>query len=350
MILSSTGDDNLLPTFYFEGASIEGGTYKFRHGAHAYTGGRKFWSAPDGPWKLGGSDYPDDCPDDLRGEPSTDYPNISIPMDVFEVGHPVLPYLAQNNMRCERENTTVPVIVLENDELRAAITPQWGGKTWSLYDKRHKRQMFFNNPAHQPYSIAYRDAWTSGGAEFNWSPGMIGHSVSTESDVFAASFTSARGPVVRLWEYDRWNHTVWQVDLLLANRTLFVHPKITNPNPHDIPGYWWSCTAMRTNPTTRIITPADLSVFPCTPWPEGNHLMSNVSFGGAEFADGRPRAFRNNDQNFIGNIPTGNDFFMYVPSLRSLSDLATLYISSTTCVCIYYIVSVETVLLRCFWK
>lgn len=29
----------------------------------------------------------------------------------------------------------LPVVVLENEYLRAAITPQWGGKIWSLYHK-----------------------------------------------------------------------------------------------------------------------------------------------------------------------------------------------------------------------
>ena len=318
LVLSSTGDDNLLPTFWFEGASSEGGeSFEFKHGTRAYKGGRKVWSSPGGEWKSGGSDYPDSCPDDLRGEGSSSYPNVSIPVDVFEVGHPMLPYLSQNKMGCERENTTVPVIVMESEHMRAAITPQFGGKIWSLFDKGAQRQMFFNNPAHQPYSIAYRDAWTSGGAEFNWSPGYVGHSTSTESDVFAASFESERGPVVRIWEYDRFNSSVWQVDILMANRSLFVHPKITNPNSNDIPGYWWSCTAMRTKPTTRIVTPADTSVFPCTPWPDGNYLMANTSFGGALFDDGRPQAFRNNDMSFIGNIPAGNDFFMYKAGIES---------------------------------
>jgi hypothetical protein len=64
--------------------------------------------------------------------------------------------------------------------------------------------------AHQPYTIGYLQAWSSGGAEWNWSPGHVGHSVFSESDVWAARIQTERGPVVRVYEYDRLNHTTWQ--------------------------------------------------------------------------------------------------------------------------------------------
>ena len=62
-------------------------------------------------------------------------------------------------------------------------------------------------PLFQPYTIGYLHAWTSGGAEWNWSPGYVGHSVFSESDTWAAKLETERGPVVRVWEYDRLNHT-----------------------------------------------------------------------------------------------------------------------------------------------
>ena len=69
-------------------------------------------------------------------------------------------------------------------------------------------------PAHQPENIGYRKAWSSGGCEWNWSPGKIGHSVFTEAPTYTAVIETAKGPVVRVWEYDRQNHTVWSVDML----------------------------------------------------------------------------------------------------------------------------------------
>ena len=93
------------------------------------------------------------------------------------------------------------MLVLEDENIRAAITPQWGGKIWSMKDKKLGREMVFNNPAHQPYTIGYLKAWSSGGAEWNWSPGFVGHSVFSESDVWAAKLETKRGPVIRVWEY-----------------------------------------------------------------------------------------------------------------------------------------------------
>ena len=65
--------------------------------------------------------------------------------------------------------------------------------------------------AHQPDNIGYRKAWTAGGCEWNWSPGYIGHSASSEAPVWAAAIPTEKGTVVRVWDFDRINATVWQV-------------------------------------------------------------------------------------------------------------------------------------------
>ena len=149
----------------------------------------------------------------------------------------VMPYLELDDFGCERVPSNASVLVLENDHLRAAITPSYGGKVWSLYDKKHDKQLVYNNPAHQPSSIALRQAWTAGGIEWNWAPGRIGHSVFSEQAVFAAKIPTPRGDVARVWEFDRQNHTVWQVDIFLEDDVLWAHPTITNPNDEDLRGY-----------------------------------------------------------------------------------------------------------------
>ena len=71
--------------------------------------------------------------------------------------------------------------------------------------------------------------------------GIIGHSAFSETRVFLGSLTTALGPVLRVYEFDRYNSTLWQVDILLLNDTLFVHPVVTNPTDVDLNGYWWTC-------------------------------------------------------------------------------------------------------------
>ena len=235
--VSSTGPSSTLPSFFFMAGAEEGGALFTGFG---YKGGH---GTPD-PFLVTTS-----CPDDV-------FDNASPDLRVNQ-----LPWRLQDDWGCEaiqtQNQTDVPVIVAENEVLRAAITPQWGGKVWSLYHKQFERELFFKNPAHQPANIGYRKAWVSGGCEWNWSPGKIGHSVFSESPVWTAVLNTTLGPVVRVWEYDRLNGTVWQVDVLLWGDMMFAHPKITNPTATELPGYWWTCVAMPLDaPTTRVLTQA----------------------------------------------------------------------------------------------
>ena len=204
MKYSSTGPSSTLASYFFMAKSEEGGDIWT---GFNYSGG--------------------------RGTPHPFEARTSCPADVFEntspdLRVPKLPWRVQEDWGCERKPTEVDVLTIESDTLRAAVTPQWGGKVWSLYHKGLKKQLFFNNPAHQPANIGYLKAWSSGGAEWNWSPGYIGHSTFTESPVWTAVLPSKLGPVVRVWEYDRFNSSVWQVDLLVTSHHL-------PPSPHNLP-------------------------------------------------------------------------------------------------------------------
>ena len=271
-----------------------------------------------------------------RGTPSPfNAPVIGCPDEIYanespDLRVPQLPWRLQNDWGCERKFTpNVSVIVLENEYLRAAITPQWGSKIWSLYHKKKKRHLVFNNPAHQPSNIGYRKAWTSGGMEWNWAPGKIGHSVFSESPTFVAKLDTERGPVIRAWEYDRQNHSVWSVDMMLEDDTLWVHPRVYNMGyrggeksheaPRSIPGYWWTCVAMHATDSTRIITPAKLSMTPCVPWPYGAWTLENVTFRGSTPAaqEGNICAASStcayqDDNSYIGNLPSSHDFFFFI--------------------------------------
>ena len=103
--------------------------------------------------------------------------------------------------------------------------------------------------------------------------------------------------------------------MMLAGGVLWAHPKVTNPNSHDLPGYWWTCVAMRSTPKTRVLAAADLSEFPCTPWPYGAHLLKNVTFEGPQLPE-RSTAWAQ-DMSFIGNIPAAHDFFMHKAGIET---------------------------------
>ena len=136
----------------------------------------------------------------------------------------------------------------------------------------------------QPVQTARLGAQQDGGIEWNWSPGMIGHWVGTQRDVFAAKLNTSLGPVLRVYEFDRWNETFFQVDMLVLNGTLFAHPKVFNPNAGELSGYWWTCSGLEFttpgdanncksslgNPGSRLLSPATYEVdntLQPKPWP-----------------------------------------------------------------------------------
>ena len=56
--------------------------------------------------------------------------------------------------------------------------------------------------------------------------------------MYLARLDTERGPLLRVYEFDRYNGTVWQVDMIVANGSVIVHPRITNPTDSDQRGYW----------------------------------------------------------------------------------------------------------------
>ena len=83
----------------------------------------------------------------------------------------------------------------------------------------------------------------------------------SETQVYLARVDTELGPIMRVYEFDRYNGTVWQVDMLISNGTFYAHPKITNPTDRDLRGYWWTCVAVPAKNTTRILSPAEEVVF-----------------------------------------------------------------------------------------
>ena len=293
IINSNVLPGNLLPSFFFMQGKVEGGQT-------VNIGGGRGSAKPFIPDDSCDSDIFQDASPDLRS--------------------PQLPYLTQDMWTCERKQENVDVWIYENEYLRVSINPQYGGKISGIYDVKRQRDLIFDNKVHQPANIGALHAWASGGAEWNWSPGIIGHSAFTESDVYLAEINTDLGPMMRVYEFDRYNSTVWQVDILLVDDTLFVHPRITNPTDCDLRGYWWTCVAVPVKEKTRVFSPAHYVVETSrltaakSPWPYFAEAIENGSFIGM-----------NNqwptDNSWLSNHPSSGDLF-----LRIMDDVYTPFI------------------------
>ena len=164
------------------------------------------------------------------------------------------PYRLQDMYDRELSDTDVESVVLENEYLKARFLPQYGGRLWSLYDKVAGKELTFENPVIRPCNLAIRNAWLSGGVE--WNCGMVGHHPFTCSPVFTAKLSLDDGtPVLRMYEFERIRKAVYQMDFFLPtdSKLLYARMRIVNPNHEVVPMYWWSNIAVPELKKGRVI-------------------------------------------------------------------------------------------------
>ena len=114
----------------------------------------------------------------------------------------VFPYKKQCMYGRELKEKQMMSVALENEYLKAVFLPELGGRLWSLYDKKQKRDLLLTNNSVTFCNLALCDAWFCGGVEWNF--GLIGHSVYTCSPLHTAVLKTDDGtPVIRFYEYER---------------------------------------------------------------------------------------------------------------------------------------------------
>jgi hypothetical protein len=170
----------------------------------------------------------------------------------------ILPYSVQDGYDRQLQPGDFRTAVLENEILRATFLLEFGGRLWSLVHKPSGRELLEVNPVFQLANLAIRNAWFSGGVE--WNIGTIGHSPLTCSPLFASCLERSDGtPILRLSEWERFRQVPFQIDAYLPDGSpvLFLRMRIMNPNQHDVPMYWWSNIAVPESSDTRVIAPAE---------------------------------------------------------------------------------------------
>jgi len=214
----------------------------------------------------------------------------------------ILPYTLQDQYERERHDSLFKVAILENEILRATFLLDYGGRLYSLYHKPTQREILSSNPVFQPANLALRNAWFSGGVE--WNIGTIGHWPLTCAPVFAAQVQTDDGiPVLRLYEWERLRQIPFHLDFYLPDGSplLYVHVRIINPHNEDIPVYWWSNVAVPETSKTRVIVPAEQTYrFGYT---RSLDILSVPAFEGV-------------DMTYATNGSRAMDFFFHIPDDR----------------------------------
>lgn len=212
----------------------------------------------------------------------------------------LLPYTMQDRYTRQRAPREFRVAILENEILRATFLLEVGGRLWCLHHKPSGRELLEVNPVFQPANLALRNAWFSGGVE--WNIGTTGHSPFTCSPLFAARAETPEGmPILRLYEWERIRQVPFQIDAYLPDGSpvLFVSVRITNPHQEAVPMYWWSNIAVPETPRTRVITPSSTAY--------------SFGYGGARLAKVPVPILDGVDVSYPTNIRRAADFFFHIP-------------------------------------
>ena len=167
------------------------------------------------------------------------------------------PYRQRNTYTRELKEQEVQTAVLENRYLKAVFLPGYGGRLWELWDKYAGRNLLYTNDVLQFSNLAVRNAWFSGGVE--WNIGIIGHTPFTTEQLYTAQTTNENGePVLRMYEYERIRKVTYQMDFWLEKDSSFLNcrMRIVNEGKDVVPMYWWSNMAVPEYEKGKVIVPA----------------------------------------------------------------------------------------------
>ncbi len=213
----------------------------------------------------------------------------------------LLPYKIQDGYDRELKERVFRAAVLENEKLRAVFLPELGGRLWSLYDKTLGRELLYKNTVFRPANLGLRNAWFSGGVEFN--VGIKGHNPLTCSPLFCEICKTPRGQVLNLYEFERIRGVVYTVSAWLPEDSdvLYLRNRIENAEGCEKHMYWWSNIAVPETKKTRVIVPADDS-FLC--YYEADHYKLDKT--------AIPNSL-GTDVSYPSNLSASHDFFYKIP-------------------------------------
>ena len=180
----------------------------------------------------------------------------------YEIGLRLLPYKLQD--RYDRNKTIIKLntVVIEKDKIKAVFLCEYGARLYSMQDKETGKDILFKNPVFQVANLAARNAWFSGGIE--WNVSQFGHSLQTcEPLFFSIVKDKDNKEFLRVYEFERTKRIYYQMDFRLidGDKNLYVYVKIINDDDYKKPMYWWTNIAVREEKNIRVFSATDDIVY-----------------------------------------------------------------------------------------
>lgn len=207
-----------------------------------------------------------------------------------------LPYKTQNMYNRKLSKKKYKCVVLENEFLRAEFLPEFGGRLWSLFDKKNNKDLVYRNDALIFANLGFSNAWFAGGIE--WNVGIRGHAALGCRSMFACKAIGKTGnEILRLYAYEEKRGIIYCINATLDQDKLLIKPEIINVSGKDVYMYWWSNIAVEETDKTRTLVPAKYSYI--TSYREGGY---NISRKAIPFINGK-------EISYCGNANEPIDYF-----------------------------------------
>ncbi len=158
------------------------------------------------------------------------------------------------------------------------------------------------NPVFQPCNLALRNAWFSGGVEFNVS--IKGHNPLTCSPLYCEKRIDENGKeFISMYEWERKRGVVYSINAYLPenSKVLYIKDVIENTKKENCYMYWWSNIATPETPKTRVIVPTNESFVSF--YNEDHYVVDKM---------GIPQTF-GTDVSYPTNLKRSLDFFYKIP-------------------------------------
>lgn len=226
-------------------------------------------------------------------------------------GFRVLPYRMQDKYDRKKKTILLKTVVLENEKRKAVFLPEYGGRLQSFVNKETGKEILYRNPVFQPANLGIRNAWFSGGVE--WNVAQYGHTMYSSSPVYFAKCRGDNGEeFIRMYDFERMKRLYVQIDFHLPKRaeTLFLHVKIQNLDNEKKSMYWWTNMAIQAEEKLRVFSGTD-EVMYIHPESIGDNVDPVRIFGHTKLPE--LPTLPGKDSSYPSNANYSNEFFFQNP-------------------------------------